>query len=50
MRSSEKKRRTHCPGAPGARPTLERFTETLPVRLDNEPIGEIDLKEVFPVD
>ena len=31
-------------------PPVERFTETLPVHLDNESVGEIDLVEVFRVD
>jgi Uma2 family endonuclease len=34
----------------GEEPALERFTETLPVRLDDKPIGEIDLTEVFRED
>lgn len=34
----------------GEEPALERFTETLPVRLDEQPIGEIDLTEVFRED
>ena len=31
-------------------PPVERFTETLPVRLDDDPVGEIDLTEVFRED
>ena len=31
-------------------PPVERFTETLLLRLDDEPVGEIDLAEVFRED
>ena len=34
----------------GEEPAHERFTETLPVRLGTEPVGEIDLRAVFDPD
>ena len=37
-------------GGTGAQPALERFTETLPVRLDDELVGEIDLAGIFRAD
>lgn len=34
-------------GTAGEGPGHERFTDRLPVRLDGESVGEIDLTEVF---